>query len=220
MDFIEANEYFGTWQPGDEHDLDQHLDALHAAFPAKPIVISEYGYCACTPDRPEGDLPRIEILRSHTKVFRSKGFIGGAIFFCYNDYRTHIGDRGVGALRQRVHGVVDVYGRPKPSCAVLREESSPIGSLTITNHGNTFRVLLTTCNTLPSYTLRGYQLRGVFSGQGNVPVERQEITLPDLAPGKTAEVDLVFAQTDSPQRVRFEVVRPTHVSAYSLEWKP
>src|SRR5664279_1724148 len=31
------------------------------------------------------------------------------LFFCYNDYRTHVGDRGMGALQQRVHGVVDVY---------------------------------------------------------------------------------------------------------------
>jgi beta-galactosidase len=220
MDFIEANEYFGTWQPGDERDLDHHLDALHTAFPAKPIVISEYGYCACTPDRPEGDLPRIEILRNHTKVFRSKDFFGGAIFFCYNDYRTHSGDRGTGALQQRVHGVVDVYGRPKPSYAVLRDESSPIETLTVTNHGNTFHVLLKTRSTLPSYTLRGYRVEGVFYGQGDIPVERQEIRLPDLTPGKTAEVDLVFAQADSPYRVCFEVIRPTRFAAYSLERKP
>ena len=220
MDFIEANEYFGTWQPGDARDLDAHLDTLHAAFPGKPIVISEYGYCACTPERPEGDLPRIEILRSHTTVFRSKDFVGGAIFFCYNDYRTHIGDRGVGALQQRVHGVVDVNGRPKPSHAVLRDESSPIESLTITNQGDTFHVLLKTRNTLPSYTLRGYRLRGVFFGQGDVPVERQEIKLPDLVSGKTAEVDLAFAQADSPYRVCFGVIRRTQFAVYSQEWKP
>src|SRR5260370_401965 len=27
-----------------------------------------------------------------------------------DDYRTDVGDRGVGLLQQRVHGVVDVYG--------------------------------------------------------------------------------------------------------------
>ena len=220
MDFIEANEYFGTWQPGDARDLDQHLDALHAAFPAKPIVISEYGYCACTPDRPEGDLPRIEILRNHTKVFRSKDFVGGAIFFCYNDYRTHIGDRGMGALQQRVHGVVDVYGARKPSYAVLRDESSPIESVAITNHGNTFHILLKARSTLPTYTLRGYRIEVVFYGQGDIPVERQEIKLADLAPGKTAEVDLVFAQTDSPYRVCFGVIGPTQFAVYSQDWKP
>ena len=220
MDFIEANEYFGTWQPGDFRDLDQHLEALHAAFPAKPIVISEYGYCACTPDRPEGDAPRIDILRTHSQVIRSKAFVAGAIFFCYNDYRTHIGDRGLGALRQRVHGVVDVYGVQKPSYALLREESSPIESLTITNQGNTFHVLLKTRGTLPSYTLRGYLVRVVFYGQGNIPVESKEADLPDLAPGKNAEVELTFTQVDAPYNVRVEVIRPAQFPAHTLDWRP
>ncbi|HJY91707.1 MAG TPA: glycoside hydrolase family 2 TIM barrel-domain containing protein, partial [Candidatus Acidoferrum sp.] len=54
MDFVEANEYFGTWAPGSAADAARYLDKIHAAFPGKPIVISEYGYCACTTDRPEG----------------------------------------------------------------------------------------------------------------------------------------------------------------------
>lgn len=72
MDFIEANEYYGTWAPGTAVDAARYLDEIHAAFPGKPIVVSEYGYCACTPDRPEGDEARIEILRSHDAVMRSK----------------------------------------------------------------------------------------------------------------------------------------------------
>src|SRR5216684_3528491 len=63
MDFIETNEYFGTWFPGTPEALAKHLDDLHAAFPGKPVVISEYGYCACTKDRPEGDGHRMEDLR-------------------------------------------------------------------------------------------------------------------------------------------------------------
>jgi hypothetical protein len=93
------------------------------------VVISEYGYCACTEDRPEGDERRIEILRSHDAAIRSKDFVAGAVFFCYNDYRAHVGDRGVGALKQRVHGVVDLCGAQKTSYEVLRGESSPDRSL-------------------------------------------------------------------------------------------
>jgi beta-glucuronidase len=100
MDFIETNEYFGSWAQGPPEAVGKHLDTLHAAFPGKPVVISEYGYCACTEDRPEGDGHRIDILRSHDavirSVIRSKDYVGGAIFFCYNDYRTYVGDRGVG----------------------------------------------------------------------------------------------------------------------------
>ncbi|HST10941.1 MAG TPA: glycoside hydrolase family 2 TIM barrel-domain containing protein [Terriglobales bacterium] len=220
MDFIETNEYFGTWAPGSAEDAVRHLDQLHVAFPGKPIVISEYGYCACTPDRPEGDEHRIGILRTHDAAFRSKDFVGGAIFFCYNDYRTHVGDRGVGALQHRVHGVVDVYGAPKSSYTILREESSPVESLTIENQLNKFHLLLKTRNTLPAYTLRGYKLLGVFYSQGNIPVELQEVEVPELAPDKHVKLDLTFKQSEAPLRVQFDLLRPTGFSACSVDWKP
>jgi beta-galactosidase len=220
MDFIETNEYFGTWVAGTAEDVRQHLDQLHAAFPGKPIVISEYGYCACTPDRPEGDDKRREILRTHNEAIRSRDFVGGAIFFCYNDYRTHVGDRGAGALQQRVHGVVDVYGEQKPSYALLREQSSPVAALTIEHQLNKFRLLLRTRSDLPAYRLRGYLLRGVFYGEGNIPVEPQEVEIPEVEPGGGAKLDLAFNQTEAPLRIRFDVMRPTGFSAYSIDWKP
>ena len=220
MDFIEANEYFGTWAPGTAVDAGRYLDEIHAAFPGKPIVVSEYGYCACTPDRPEGDDPRIEILRSHDTVMRSRDFVGGAIFFCYNDYRTHVGDRGVGSLQQRVHGVVDLYGTKKASYEVLRRESSPIESLTVDHQQNKFRVLIRTRRDLPMYTLRGYKLRGLFFGQGDIPVERQEVDVPDAAPGTETKLELVFKQVETPMHVQIDVLRPTSFSAYSLDWRP
>jgi beta-glucuronidase len=219
MDIIEANEYFGTWAPGTVEDMTRHLDRLHAVFPGKPIVISEYGYCACTPDRPEGDVSRIEVLRSHTAVFRSKPFVGGAIFFCYNDYRTHVGDRGVGPLVQRVHGVVDLYGHPKPSYAVLREESSPIESLSVENRTGAFLLQLKTRADFPRYTLRGYRLRAVLFGKGEVPEEQQEVALPELAPGGNFSTELRFGPSAA-LHVDFDVLRPTRISVHTLRWKP
>src|SRR4029077_19037555 len=176
-----------------------------AAFPGKPVVISEYGYCACTEDRPEGDEKRIEILRSHDAVFRSREFVAGAIFFCYNDYRTHVGDRGVGALKQRVHGVVDVYGRPKPSYEVLRFESSPIASLSVENQLNAFRLLVRTRRDVPMYTLRGYRLRSILYGEGDIAVEEQEVGLPEIAPGGEVTVEVKFGEPGVPLRVRFDM---------------
>jgi beta-glucuronidase len=228
MDFIEANEYFGTWAPGSAADAANYLDKIHAAFPDKPIVVSEYGYCSCTPDRPEGDEKRMEILRSHTAAFRSKDFIGGAIFFCYNDYRTQMGDRGVGPLQQRVHGVVDLYGAQKPSYELLRRESSPIESLAVQHQRNKFQVLIQLLikvrHDLPAYTLRGYKLRGLFFGEGNIPVERQEVDVPDAAPGSETKLELLFTQPAAPLHIQIDVLRPTSFSAYSwdskLDWKP
>jgi beta-glucuronidase len=220
MDFIETNEYFGSWSPGSPEAVAKHLDDLHAAFPGKPVVISEYGYCACTEDRPEGDGHRIEILRSHDAAMRTKDFVTGAIFFCYNDYRTHVGDRGVGALKQRLHGVVDLCGVQKASYEVLRRESSPVESLTFENHLNTFKLCLRTRHDVPAYTLRGYKLRGTFYGQGDIPVERHEVELPEIAAGNETTVDLIFNQSDVPLHIQFDILRPNGFSAYSSNWKP
>ena len=220
MDFIEVNEYYGTWQVGSAEDAARNLDEIHAAFPDKPIVISEYGYCACTQDRPEGDEHRMEVLRTHDVAIRSKKYVGGAIFFCYNDYRTHVGDRGTGALKQRVHGVVDVYGAEKQSYELLRRESSPIESLAVENHLNTFQIAVRTRGDVPLYSLKGYKLRGVFYAQGGIPVERQEVAIPEIHGGGEVKLDLKFGQSEVPTCIRFDVMRPTGFSAYSQKWKP
>ena len=220
MDFIETNEYFGTWYPGTLESLAKHLDELHAAFPGKPLVISEYGYCACVKERPEGDQHRIESLLTHDAVFRSKDFVAGAIFFCYNDYRSHVGYSGVGALQQNVHGVVDLWGKQKASYQVLRHELSPVESLSVENNLNAFQLRVRTRRNLPMYALRGYKLRGIFYGDGQVPLERQEVALPEIASGGEATAALSFTQPGVPLFVKFDVLRPTGFSAYSLNWKP
>jgi beta-glucuronidase len=220
MDFVEANEYFGTWVPGTTEDLSRFLDELHRQLPGKAIVISEYGYCACVDDRPEGDGHRCEILRSHTNTIRSKDYVAGAIFFCYNDYRTHAGNQGAGALKQRPHGVVDLYGKPKDSYPLLRHESSPLEFLSVENHLSAFQLKLKTRGTLPSYSLRGYKLRAIFYGEGKIPVELQQLDLPDLSPGAETSMELKFTQSSSPLVIRFYVLRPTGFAAQSLDWKP
>ena len=220
MDLIEMNEYVGTWSPGNLETIGKYLDAVHTAFPDKPVIISEYGYCACVPERPEDDARRIDILRTHDTVFRSKDFVAGAIFFCYNDYRSQAGFSGVGALQQNIHGVVDVFGARKPSFEALREESSPIASLSAENRSNTFYVHVRTRSDVPSYTLRGYRVRAIHYGVGAVPLEQQEVALPDLPPDSETQAEVSFHQPNPPTRVQFDVIRPTRFSTFSLTWKP
>jgi beta-glucuronidase len=218
MDFIEWNQYFGSWQKGGVEDLRRTLERLHAAFPNKPIVISEYGYCACTADRPEGDEERIAVLREQTRMLREKDYIAGLIFFCYNDYRTHVGDKGRGAAKQRVHGVVDLYGTRKPSYDLLREESSPVGTFEVAGSPAGFTLTVAARNTVPAHSLRGYKVRGVLYGRGSIPLERVEAELPALRPGETSTVHLAFQEEDA-RRARFDVVRPTGFSALTRWWR-
>lgn len=216
MDYVSWNQYFGSWQKGGPVELEASLKNVLAAFPTKPLVISEYGYCACTADRPEHDELRVKILQEQDAVLRKYDRVAGLIFFCYNDYRTHVGDRGTKALMQRVHGVVDVYGKRKPSYEVLRGESSPIESLAATLDGNALKIAGRVRNTVPAYILRGYSLEAVVYGQGDIAVERQRFPLPDLAPGAAIEHAFTLTARDL-REVRVEIRRPTGFSARSAK---
>jgi beta-glucuronidase len=72
---------------------------------------------------------------------------------------------------------------------------------------------------VPAYTLRGYKLRGICYGYGDIPVETKEGELPELTAGQEATVSMAFAE-GTPLRIQFDVLRPTGFSAYSREWKP
>ncbi len=220
MDFIEWNEYYESWYSGTPDDLRRNLAEIHSAFPGKPIVISEYGYCACTSDRPEGDNRRIEVLRDHTRVCRETNYVGGLIFFCYNDYRTHIGDKGTGVMKQRIHGVVDLLGARKPSYSVLRSESGPVESLECHGNPNSFTITLRTRDSIPRYKLGGYKLRGILYGFANIPLEYRETALPVLKPGQTLSIPLDFKERDGAIRVAFDVIRPTGFSTITAAWMP
>jgi len=99
MDFIELNEYYETWYGQTADSARSNLECIHRAFPNKPVVISEHGLCECHPAHTGGDGRRIQILQTHTRIYRDFDFVGGAIFFCYNDYRTHMGDKGRSRFR-------------------------------------------------------------------------------------------------------------------------
>lgn len=60
------------------------------------------------------------ILRVCLALYEKLGFVGW-VFFCLNDYRTHVGETGKGVLKQRIHGSVDIYGIKKPSYEFAKE---------------------------------------------------------------------------------------------------
>jgi beta-glucuronidase len=144
--------------------------------------------------------------------------VAGTIFFDYNDYRTHIGDKGIGPLKQRVHGVVDLYGNRKPSFEALRQESSPVESLHLTAAEGSLSATVTARKALPTYTLEGYTLRWIVFGFDDLPMEQGSMALPKLLPGQQATLRMEF-QEKHPTRVRVDVMRPTGFSAVTAWWK-
>lgn len=214
MDFIEWNEYYESWYPGTVKDMEKNLEEIHRAFPDKPIVISEYGWCRCTADRTIGDPKKIDVLKSHNTIFRQHDYVGGLIFFSYNDYRTHIGDKGVGPLKQRVHGVVDLYGARKPSYDVLRYGSGPVENLSGWLHDGILHITLHTRKQIPAYTLKNYLLRWTVYADQNIPLEEGSKILPDLKPGTDFSYDSKIV-SPQPEKIIIEVVRPMGVSTLS-----
>lgn len=211
MDFVEWNEYYESWYPGTVKDMEANLEEIHKAFPDKPIVISEYGWCRCTADRHLGDPKKIDVLRNHNAVFRKHDYVGGLIFFSYNDYRTHIGDKGIGPLKQRVHGVVDLYGGRKPSFEVLRRESGPVEDINGWVDEGNLQVSLRSRAQIPAYTLKGYTLQWVVYGDQDIPLEKGTAALPALPPGG-AFSHRATLQTARPERIVIDLLRPTGLS--------
>lgn len=218
FDFISANEYYGSWTPGGPADVEACIEGIRKAFPEKPIVISEYGWCECQPKIVPGDENRVAIVNSHTEVFRKFPEVAGAIYFDYNDYRTLVGDKGEGAMRQRVHGVVDLYGNRKPSFEALRLQASPFEKAVLrrSDEGRC-ELELRTRERLPGYTLRDYALRWVAYGYDDLPMNGGKMSLPALHAGSsgTYKIDVPLAGI---RRIVVDVLRPTGFSAMTVEY--
>lgn len=218
FDFISSNEYYGSWYPGTPADVEAHIGRIRKAFPGKPIVISEYGWCECQPKIMPGDQNRVGIVNSHTDALRKFPEVAGAIYFDYNDYRTLVGDKGSGAMRQRVHGVVDLYSNPKPSFEALRLQSSPIEHAAVRKIANgRYELEIRTRRHLPGYTLRGYSLRWIAHGYDDLPMTGERTLLPDLPPGSSGRYQ-VSLSADEIKRVVVDIVRSTEFSVLTVEY--
>ena len=57
-------------------------------------------------------------------------------------------------------------------------------------------------------------------GQGDIPVEQKEVALPEIAAGAEIAIALTFSESVVPRGVKFDVLRPTGLSAYTRNWKP
>ena len=154
------------------------LEKYHTIVPDKPLMISEFGLCE--PVFKGGDPERIRHFKIHTEVYDELDYVAGFIYFSLNDYRTHMGEEGIGRLRQRVHGIVDLEGNKKPSYQVVQERLSPIENLMIEDRGNKIHIRGNNRNGIPSYSLRGYYIE--TEDQTGVKIG-ETIIVPDLEPG-------------------------------------
>jgi len=181
-DYLMMNEYGGSWWDVPVAKIHTYLDSVHMSYPGKPFFISEFGLCE--PNFKGGDERRLEDLIYHMAIYETKPYIEGAIYFDLTDYRTHYpGTAEDNKYRRRVHGIYDMYGNPKPSMRVLREQSSPVevqqarqwkkGKLNLLIYGSMG---------LPQHTVRGYKVY-VSDSTGNY-LSTKAYELPEIKPGE------------------------------------
>lgn len=185
-DYLMMNEYGGSWWSIPTGKIHLYLDSVHQSYPTKPFFISEFGLCE--PNFKGGDERRIEDLIYHMAIYESKSYVEGAIYFDLTDYRTHYpGTNDIGKMRRRIHGVYDMYGNPKPSMKVLREQSTPIEIQHVAGGGkNKLNVTLYGSMGLPQHTVTGYQL--YISSSPDNYLATKSYLIPTLKPGQRYEL--------------------------------
>ena len=224
-DFIMMNEYFGTWH-GDPGLLAPALERAGREYPDKMIIISEFGAAGIfAKDKTEGDALRRKIISEHLDTFRKYDFIGGAILWCYQDYRSHRNLRP-GEISGLVEmGIVDENRQRYPSFELWKTENSPAEvrvrflfdgmapagfSATVSRRGE---------ETLPSYPLHGY--RAVWEVRDNARnlVAGGTRAFGDIGSPRHLEIPFKAAGATA-LHLTFKLVRPTGYTALekTVEW--
>lgn len=197
FDMIMFNEYYSTWFYQSLDVVGDELDRINALYPGKPITISEWGLCE--PVHKGGDPRRSEEMVQQLKIYGSKGYVAGAIYFCLNDYRTHRGEDFTYTYPQRVHGVCDINLNPKPSYEVLKSQSSPLIIKSVDVKNNEVIITISGKTGIPSYTVRNY----------TIVCGSEKVQINELKPGedKTFRINTKANEFSIIRSTDFEVIR-------------
>lgn len=195
-DIMMCNEYIGTWHVG--FDNDQAIREYREANPDKPMVISEFGLCESV--FPWGNQESEKIFLDKIGIYRKNG-VNCCIYFCLNDYRTQMGEDGKGALKHRVFGAVDLFGRKKPSYEAVKRECAPVEVLDFQKEGEILHVVLRVREHLPAYQVDGYYL--MISAVGEAPAYAE---VPTAVPGEVVELNVPWNKEKTPI---LKIYRPT-----------
>jgi beta-glucuronidase len=102
LDVIGLNDYFG-WYPGpvgdlrDRNGLSGYLDAMHACYRGKALIVTEFGAEANRPG-PVGERGSYafqeDFVKFHLKAFATKPWLAGALYWALQEFRVRPGWNG------------------------------------------------------------------------------------------------------------------------------
>jgi beta-glucuronidase len=132
LDVIGDNEYFGWFDAGgggsDDRDaLGPFLDTVHACYPTKALMVTEFGFDANRngPVEERGTYQfQADAVAYHLTVFATKPYLSAAMYFALQDYVAFPGYNG-GDPRPdppfNQKGLVDFQGNAKPGFATVSQ---------------------------------------------------------------------------------------------------
>ncbi len=214
VDFIMANAYFGSWSGGGD-EVEGWLDFMDRAYPDKMVIISEFGYPGVfSPDAAAADKARSENLLQQMDAFQRRSFIGGVIFWTYQDYKSHRNLRPGQTEGYVDHGVVDENRQRKPSYYVYESRNRPLSVTTQWQFGNDglrgFEATITgqASTQLPSYPIQGYVAHWQALDDRGHELAHGEQRLADLAQPVRLDGGWPAAGKDAAVHLVLEVISP------------
>jgi beta-glucuronidase len=212
-DFVMMNQYFGSWA-GPAGLLPEKIERLGRLLPDKMVIISEFGLAGIfAPDKVTADEQRCRIIREQMAEFARHDFIGGAIFWCYQDYKSHRNLRP-GETKGFVEmGLVDEWRQRRPSWSLWHELNAPARVTVAWNQTyetpTAFRATLVPRNEteIPSYRLRGWLADWEVRDDDDRSLAKGSLALGELAGPR--EISGAWAPASSKAlKLRFRLVRP------------
>lgn len=195
VDFISTNTY------GNHAKV---LDHIHTLYPEKPILVSEWGVRADAKD----EAFQAQHITDLMVEFRKRPYVVGASWWTYNDYQSR--HHGTNVNGYRPWGIVGPDRSFRAAYRVHQNEYSPVTiekvSYKTGGQGqHLLTVRLTVRGDFPSRAIKGYKLKT----NGTI------LTLPDLNPGESKEIDIPVAGFD--KQLHITISKPTGFTAIETD---
>lgn len=226
-DFVMMNQYFGSWH-GPASALPASLDKVDRLFPDKMVIISEFGLPGIfAKDAEDADRMRAKIIEQQIPELARRDWIAGAIFWCYQDYKSRRNLRPGLEEGYVDHGLVDEYRQRRPSYYVWKEMNTPASlQAGFDRAGDSVPISFTasvqanTMDRLPAYPLRDYRLEWEVRDDNNKVIASGAQPLPDLAKPQTVAGKLQPLPQTGALRLHLTLLNPIGLVAAenNVDW--